>query len=164
MEHFEHDDLGISSSTFNFNNMPSGLFLPTAALMATHGRPLETTPLEEEPIDKLTETEFLSEGFSFKLAPGENPAAFATSLNKMAPKLGDFAKGTTTLAFEFKEGVLIAVDARASMGAFISSNNVRKVIEINDFLLGTMAGGAADCQFWERYLAMECRIYQLRNN
>eukprot|EP00490_Sorites_sp_Unknown_P024085 CAMPEP_0114682516 /NCGR_PEP_ID=MMETSP0191-20121206/56644_1 /TAXON_ID=126664 /ORGANISM="Sorites sp." /LENGTH=175 /DNA_ID=CAMNT_0001962253 /DNA_START=453 /DNA_END=980 /DNA_ORIENTATION=+ len=26
-----------------------------------------------------------------------------------------------------------------------------------------MAGGAADCQFWERNLARECRIYELRN-
>ena len=75
----------------------------------------------------------------------------------------DFAKGTTTLAFEFKEGVLVAVDARATMGAYISSNNVRKVIEINDFLLGTMAGGAADCFFWEKYVAMQCRVYELRN-
>ena len=49
------------------------------------------------------------------------------------------------------------------MGAFISSNNVRKVIEINDFLLGTMAGGAADCMFWEKYVAMQCRVYELRN-
>jgi 20S proteasome subunit beta 5 len=39
----------------------------------------------------------------------------------MAPKLTDFAKGTTTLAFEFKEGVLVAVDARATMGSFIAS-------------------------------------------
>jgi len=85
------------------------------------------------------------------------------SLKQKAPKLTDFAKGTTTLAFEFKEGVLIAVDARATMGAFISSNNVRKVIEINDFLLGTMAGGAADCMFWEKYVAMQCRVYELRN-
>lgn len=75
----------------------------------------------------------------------------------------DFAKGTTTLAFEFQEGVLVAVDARATMGAFISSNNVRKVIEINDFLLGTMAGGAADCMFWEKYVAMQCRVFELRN-
>jgi 20S proteasome subunit beta 5 len=58
---------------------------------------------------------------------------------------------------------LVAVDARATMGAFISSNNVRKVIEINDFLLGTMAGGAADCMFWEKYVAMQCRVYELRN-
>jgi 20S proteasome subunit beta 5 len=34
---------------------------------------------------------------------------------------------------------------------------------MNSYLLGTMAGGAADCSFWERYLAMECRLYQLRN-
>ncbi len=75
----------------------------------------------------------------------------------------DFAKGTTTCAFEFKEGVLVAVDARATQGQFISSNQVRKVIEINDFLLGTMAGGAADCFFWEKYVAMMCRVYELRN-
>jgi 20S proteasome subunit beta 5 len=30
------------------------------------------------------------------------------------------------------------------MGAFLSSESVKKVIEINDYLLGTMAGGAAD--------------------
>ena len=49
----------------------------------------------------------------------------------------------------------MAVDSRASMGSFLSSETVRKVIEINDYLLGivvlrymfigTMAGGAADC-------------------
>jgi 20S proteasome subunit beta 5 len=26
-----------------------------------------------------------------------------------------------------------------------------------------MAGGAADCSFWERNLGMECRLYELRN-
>jgi len=81
----------------------------------------------------------------------------------MAPKMTDFSKGTTTCAFEFKHGVLVAVDARATQGAFISSQQVRKVIEINDFLLGTMAGGAADCQFWEKYVAMMSRVYELRN-
>jgi 20S proteasome subunit beta 5 len=40
---------------------------------------------------------------------------------------------------------------------------VKKVIEINPFLLGTMAGGAADCQFWERDLGRQCRLYELRN-
>ncbi|RWV84912.1 hypothetical protein GW17_00053342 [Ensete ventricosum] len=31
------------------------------------------------------------------------------------------AKGTTTLAFIFKEGVIVAADSRASMGGYISS-------------------------------------------
>ena len=57
----------------------------------------------------------------------------------------NFKHGTTTLAFAFKDGVIVAVDSRASMGSFVSSESVRKIIEINDYLLGTMAGGAADC-------------------
>ena len=38
-----------------------------------------------------------------------------------------------------------------------ASQTVKKVIEINPYLLGTMAGGAADCSYWERVLARECR-------
>lgn len=34
---------------------------------------------------------------------------------------------------------------------------------VNDFLLGTMAGGAADCSFWERELGRQCRLYELKN-
>jgi len=74
-----------------------------------------------------------------------------------------FNHGTTTLAFKFQGGVIVCVDSRASMGSYINSGDVKKVIEINPFLLGTMAGGAADCQFWERYLGMQCRLYELRN-
>ena len=40
---------------------------------------------------------------------------------------------------------------------------MKKVIEINEYLLGTMAGGAADCAFWERHLGEQCRLYELRN-
>lgn len=70
--------------------------------------------------------------------------------------------GTTTLAFIFNGGVCIAVDSRASMGSYIGSGTVKKVIKISPYLLGTMAGGAADCSFWERQLALQCRIYELR--
>ena len=71
--------------------------------------------------------------------------------------------GTTTLAFKYQGGVVVAVDSRASAGAYIASQTVKKVIEINPYLLGTMAGGAADCAFWERNLGMQCRLYGLRN-
>lgn len=36
-----------------------------------------------------------------------------------------------------------------------ASQTVKKVIEINPYLLGTMAGGAADCQFWQRNLGQQ---------
>lgn len=60
---------------------------------------------------------------------------------------------------------------------------MKKVIEINPYLLGTMAGGAgqfycfirlfyvelnmyplADCQYWEKYLGVHCRLHELRNH
>ena len=64
------------------------------------------------------------------------------------------------------------------------SGTVKKVIEINPYLLGTMAGGAgelfcvidyffhvvlrihplADCQYWEKYLGVHCRLHELRNH
>ncbi|XP_029437131.1 proteasome subunit beta type-5 [Rhinatrema bivittatum] len=75
----------------------------------------------------------------------------------------EFLHGTTTLAFRFNHGVIVAVDSRATAGNYIASQTVKKVIEINPYLLGTMAGGAADCSFWERLLARQCRIYELRN-
>ncbi|KAK2895692.1 hypothetical protein Q8A73_015180 [Channa argus] len=75
----------------------------------------------------------------------------------------EFLHGTTTLAFKFQHGVIVAVDSRATAGSYIASQTVKKVIEINPYLLGTMAGGAADCSFWERLLARQCRIYELRN-
>ena len=74
-----------------------------------------------------------------------------------------FDKGTTTLAFIYKGGVIVSVDSRASQGPYVGSQTVQKVIEINKNLLGTMAGGAADCLFWERNLAQQCRLYELRN-
>lgn len=72
-------------------------------------------------------------------------------------------KGTTTMAFKFAGGVVVATDSRATAGTWIASQSVKKVIEINPFLLGTMAGGAADCYFWEQWLGKECRLYEIRN-
>jgi len=106
------------------------------------------------------------ESFDFKFAPIDDPSQFLDRLktsNVPEKKVADFKKGTTTLGFVYKGGVIIAVDSRASMGHFVGSDNVRKVIEIDPFLLGTMAGGAADCQFWQRVVGMQCRLYELRN-
>ncbi|KAJ5066304.1 proteasome subunit beta [Anaeramoeba ignava] len=72
-------------------------------------------------------------------------------------------KGTTTLAFVFAKGIVVAVDSRASSGQYIASQTVQKVIPINKYILGTMAGGAADCQFWQRHLGRLTNLYELTN-
>jgi 20S proteasome subunit beta 5 len=75
----------------------------------------------------------------------------------------NFLHGTTTLAFKHNGGIIIAVDSRATGGMYIFSGNVKKIIPINRYLMGTMAGGAADCMYWERVLSKQCRLYELRN-
>lgn len=114
------------------------------------------------------------------LTVAAQPAEFCDK--NFAPRYADhgqeikFAKGTTTLGFLFKGGVIIAVDSRSTQGPYVgswsmrreggdraphaplaASGSVQKVIEINPYLLGTMAGGAADCSYWERDLGVDCR-------
>ncbi|KAK2979577.1 hypothetical protein RJ640_020069 [Escallonia rubra] len=38
-----------------------------------------------------------------------------------------------------------------------ASQSVKKIIEIDPYMLGTMAEGAADCQFWHRNLGINAR-------
>jgi len=80
-----------------------------------------------------------------------------------------FLKGTTTLAFLYEPktendvgGIIIAVDSRASAGEYISSKSVMKILDISDRMVATMAGGAADCQFWTRVVAKYCSLFELR--
>jgi len=124
-------------------------------------------------------TDYLNEDTGFVLPPGSQLGMYPqTTKNSMGfgnewsdtkqyesplnPNI-KFKHGTTTLAFIFQGGVIVAVDSRSTMGSYIASQSVKKVIEINPYLLGTMAGGAADCSFWERHLGRECRLWELRN-
>lgn len=111
--------------------------------------------------DVLPEACALQTGKDLRLPPVDRPFsflrdAFADNAEKDRLK---FAHGTTTLAFTFQGGIIVAVDSRASMGQYIGSGTVKKIIEINPHLLGTMAGGAADCSFWERDLGRRCKLY-----
>ncbi|VDP99067.1 unnamed protein product [Trichobilharzia regenti] len=55
------------------------------------------------------------------------------------------------------EATLVSSPRIASSLHALASGTTKKIIEIDKFLLGTMAGGAADCQFWERVLTKHCR-------
>ncbi|KNE57736.1 hypothetical protein AMAG_04594 [Allomyces macrogynus ATCC 38327] len=104
----------------------------------------------------------------FAMAPVRDPAAFSLATTTMSSKDAgahqvQMVHGTTTLAFMYQGGLVVSVDSRASAGNYIASQSVKKVIEINPYLLGTMAGGAADCQYWQRELGRRCRLHELRN-
>jgi len=111
----------------------------------------------------------LGEPSAFDVPNVPDPAHFcrsnfaSVSGNKDSSQEVKFAKGTTTLAFKFNGGIIVSVDSRSTQGNYIASGTVQKVIAINPYLLGTMAGGAADCSFWERNLGTQCRMFELRN-
>lgn len=92
--------------------------------------------------------------------PRDQMNLYSDPARKIAMK---FNKGTTTLSFVYKGGVVVCADSRATGGQYISTQECKKIIIINNFLLGTMAGGAADCMYWQRVLSKECRLFELRN-
>jgi len=100
----------------------------------------------------------LQPSFDLKNELSFDPSNFQDKTN---PNI-KFKHGTTTLSIMYDGGITVAVDSRATMGPYIGSGTVKKVLEINEYLLGTMAGGAADCMFWERHLNRQCLLYKLR--
>ena len=55
--------------------------------------------------------------------------------------------GTTTLSFKYHDGIIVAIDSRASIGSYVGSRTVKKIFPITNTIIGTMAGGAADCTY-----------------
>ncbi|KAF1323279.1 Proteasome subunit beta type-5, partial [Globisporangium splendens] len=105
----------------------------------------------------------------FLLPPVADPAEYSRAHFKVKytednDQTLKFEKGTTTLAFIYNGGILVAVDSRSSMGSFVASGQAKKVNPINDYMLATLAGSGADCQYWQRNLAIQCRLYELRNH
>jgi len=106
----------------------------------------------------------------FELPAFANPQDFVQEHFGQANSKMHFLKGTTTLAFIYegktkddKGGIVVSVDSRASSGIYVSTSTVMKVLPITSHIVATMAGGAADCQFWMRVLAKQCRLYELQN-
>ncbi|KAM3875843.1 proteasome subunit beta type-11b, partial [Diretmus argenteus] len=73
------------------------------------------------------------------------------------------AHGTTTLAFAFQGGVLVAADTRSSCSGLVACPASQKILPIHRHLVGTTSGTSADCALWKRILSRELRLYQLRH-
>src|SRR3989338_7558366 len=77
----------------------------------------------------------------FAVAAEKRPRDFLKSVWQRdgAPSPIHMLHGTTTLSFIYQGGIVVAVDSRSTQGGYIASHSVQKVIEINKYLLGTMA-------------------------
>lgn len=71
--------------------------------------------------------------------------------------------GTTTLAFRWRDGVIIATDRRATMDTMISSKTISKLHKITDHIAMTIAGGVGDSQHMVKVLQAESGIFNFKN-
>ena len=69
--------------------------------------------------------------------------------------------GTTTIALKFKEGVVVATDNRASAGYMVASPRAKKLHQLNDKTVMTIAGLVSDAQYLVKILKAEIQIYEL---
>ncbi|XP_017864827.1 PREDICTED: proteasome subunit beta type-5 [Drosophila arizonae] len=100
--------------------------------------------------------------YSLMAPPFENPAVNLPKILEHCKVRMEFDHGTTTLGFKYQGGVVLCADSRATSGEYIGSQTMKKIVELNNYMLGTLAGGAADCVYWDRVLARECRLHELR--
>ncbi|XP_046884341.1 proteasome subunit beta type-11a [Hypomesus transpacificus] len=92
-------------------------------------------------------------------------SAFSTSSpSRPVQRPFPLCHGTTTLGFVFQGGVIAAADTRASAGGLVACPSVQKLMPLHSHLVVASSGSGADCMLWERILAREIRLYQLRHH
>lgn len=70
--------------------------------------------------------------------------------------------GTTILGIVCKDGVVMAADRQVTAGNIVIIKNTPKVVKINDYLVSSWTGGAADAQRLGKLIAAELKLKELR--
>lgn len=70
--------------------------------------------------------------------------------------------GTTTVAMECKDGVVLASDTRVVGGYFfVAHKHGKKVHKIDDHIAMTISGGVADAQAMVDFLRVQARLHRM---
>ena len=80
-----------------------------------------------------------------------------TELNKNILK-----SSTSLVGVVCKEGVVMGADRRVTAGTIVMSKREQKVQKINDFLVVSWTGGAADAEMTKKVIIAELRLQELR--
>lgn len=72
--------------------------------------------------------------------------------------------GTTTLALQCKDGIILAADKRATSGYLISHKKFDKIMNITDNIAVTVAGTVSDVQLMTKYIRAELKLKLIRTD
>ena len=70
--------------------------------------------------------------------------------------------GTTTLALQCKDGLVLAADKRATSGYIVSHKKFDKILNITDNIAVTVAGTVSDVQLLAKYIRAELKLKLIR--
>ncbi|MHA1734181.1 MAG: proteasome subunit beta [Promethearchaeota archaeon] len=70
--------------------------------------------------------------------------------------------GTTTVGATFSNGVVLATDKRATMGAFVANKEAQKLNKVKDYIWMTIAGGVADAQALIDIVRAQSSLFELQ--
>ena len=71
--------------------------------------------------------------------------------------------GTTILGIVCKDGVVMAADRQITAGTLVMNKNAPKVVKINDYLVSSWTGGAADAQRLGKLISAELKLKELKS-
>lgn len=77
-------------------------------------------------------------------------------------QLQKYLKGTTTLGFVCKDGVVLGSDTRSTMGFFIADKEAQKIYAVDDKMAITTAGLVGDNQALVRLMKAQIALYKLQ--
>nr|XP_023651935.1 proteasome subunit beta type-6-B like protein [Paramormyrops kingsleyae] len=80
----------------------------------------------------------------------------------MDTRIKGVSTGTTILAAKFNGGVLIGSDSRASIGSYVSSKAINKLIQVHDKIFCCIAGSLADAQAATRAAKFQLSFHSIQ--
>ena len=72
-------------------------------------------------------------------------------------------KGTTTVGFACKDGVVLGTETRATMGNLVANKGADKLFQIDDKIGATIAGTVSHAQSLMDVIKAQIALYKLRN-
>jgi len=72
--------------------------------------------------------------------------------------------GTTILGIVCKDGVVMAADRQVTAGNIVMNKNTKKVVPINDYIVSSWTGGAADAQRLGKVISAELKLKELKSH
>lgn len=76
----------------------------------------------------------------------------------------EVSTGTTTMAVEFQNGVVIGADSRTTMGAYIANRVTDKLTKVTEHIYCCRSGSAADTQAVADIVKYRLNLFQMENN